>query len=301
MNIEITKSFSEATSKCVRDGFTVVDHLIMLLAMKLWKAILGYAVGVFVLSALLAPWCFWVVHPWWETVPFRRVFNRVILGVALVGLWPLLRSAQVRSWREVGYAAQAGWWRQMLWGVGLGLISYGIGGVLLSPGLQWGERPWRVAGFALTGVVVALIEETFFRGGLQNVFQRQMKPWLAVFLTSGIYSVLHFLKPSGAHIPDEAVTWVSGFEYLARVAACSFRETGVWRSVVTLWLAGGVLGWAFVRTKALYLSIGLHAGWVFALKTLSWMGGGSVVSNPLIWPVMVLMVAGIECWARRNN
>lgn len=269
--------------------------------MKTGKAIAVYALLVFAASAVLAPWCFWAVHPFLDSVPFRRVFNRVILVVAVAGLWPLLRGAGVRSWREVGYVPGSCWWRQVLAGLGLGVISYGIGGLLLSMCLQWGEQPWRVAGFALTGAVVALIEETFFRGGLQNVLQRQMKPWLAVLLVSGIYSVLHFLKPSGAHIPDESVMWTSGFEYLARVAGSSFQDPGIWRSVVTLWLVGGVLGWAFVRTKALYLSIGLHAGWVFALKTLAWMGGGSVVDNTAIWPVLGLLIVGIEWWSRRKN
>jgi membrane protease YdiL (CAAX protease family) len=207
----------------------------------------------------------------------------------------------VRSWREVGYVALPGWWRQVLVGLGLGVFSYGIGGLLLSPYLHCGERPWRVAGFALTGVVVALIEETFFRGGLQNVFQRQMKPWLGVLLVSGMYSVVHFLKPSGAHIPHDAVRWNSGFEYLGGVVACSFQEPGVWRSVVTLWLVGIVLGWAFVRTRVLYLSIGLHAGWVFALKTLAWLGGGSLVDKPLLWPVLLVVLGGIEWWSRRKQ
>jgi membrane protease YdiL (CAAX protease family) len=263
-------------------------------------AIIFYAAGVFVLSALLAPWCFWTVHPFLENVPFRRVFDRVILVVALAGVWPLLRTAGVTSWREVGFLPVRSWWRQVLAGLGVGVLSYGIAGILLAPSLQWGTNPDVLLKFALSGIAVALIEETFFRGGLQNIFQRSMNPVLAVVVVSAVYSVVHFLKPSAANIPDEAVSWMSGFEYLGRVMSSSFQKPGVWGGVVSLWLAGIVLGWTFLRTKALYLSMGLHAGWVFELKTVAWLGGGSVVNNPAIWPVLILVLVMIE-WAYRRK
>ncbi len=268
--------------------------------MKTGRAIALYAVAVFVLSATLAPWLFWAAHHF-GAWPFRRVFNRAILGVALAGLWPLLRSAGIRSWREAGFVPCLFRLRQMPLGFALGIVSYGLGGLLLTPSLRAVGNPWNLLGFAFTGIVVALIEETFFRGGLQNVFQRRMPAWLAVLVVSGIYSVVHFLKPSGADIAGDAMTWRSGFEYLGGVIACSFQETGVWRSVVALWLVGIVLGWAFVRTQALYLSIGLHAGWVFALKTLARLDGGSLVDNPILWPVLLLLLGGIEWWSRRKH
>jgi len=268
--------------------------------MSTGRAILLYAVAVLVVSAVAAPWIFWAVAAWGDW-PFRRVFDRVILVMALLGLWPLLRSAGIRSWRELGFVSSRGWLRQCLLGALVGMVSYGVGGLLLAPALRVGTRPWSVAGFVATGVVVALIEETFFRGGLQNVLQRQLPGWLAVLLVSGFYSVLHFLKPAAAHIPAEAVCWTSGFEYLGRIALCFVQQTDIGRSAVTLWLAGIVLGWGFVRTGALWLSIGLHAGWVFALKTLAWLGGGSLLDRPVVWPVLLLVLGGIEGWSRRKN
>ncbi len=258
--------------------------------MKTGRAIALYAVAVFALSAVLAPWIFWGVHTvggW----PFRRVFDRVILGVALVGLWPLLRAAGIRSWRDLGYVPVL--FRHVIAGIAIGIASYGVGALALTSSLHLGGNLWKAAA---TGVIVALIEETYFRGGLQNVLQRRMPAWLAVALISALYSVVHFLKPSGAHIPDAAVTWRSGFEYLGGVAGCSFQEPGVWRSVVSLWLVGVALGWAFVRTRALYLSIGLHAGWVFAMKTM-----GGLVDKPVIWPVLLVVLGGIEWWSRRKQ
>ncbi|MCX7887161.1 MAG: CPBP family intramembrane metalloprotease [Verrucomicrobiae bacterium] len=268
--------------------------------MKPIRAIVWYAVAVFGLSAIIAPWVFWVaqlVGDW----PFRRVFNRVILAVAVLGLWPLLRVTGVRSWKEIGFVTERVLLLQLLWGFAIGVVSYALGLLWRFESLRPAERPGRLLVFFLIGWVVALIEETYFRGGLQNIMQRLMRPWLAVALVAAVYSVAHFLKPAEAHIPAELVRWYSGFEYLGRVLACSLQERGVWWTAISLWLVGVVLGWAFFRTGALYLSIGLHAGWVFALKTLAWAGAGSWVDMPVVWCALLLLLGAIECWARQKS
>lgn len=265
--------------------------------MKTILAVILYAVAVFGLGALAAPWVFHLAHQLGDW-PFRRVFDRVLLVIAIAGIWPLLRVVGLRSWREVGYPSIPAWWRYLLAGLGLGLLSYGVGCIPLFESLQCSGSPVKLLSFAATGLVVGLVEETFFRGGLQNALQQRIPVVWAVFIVSGIYSVVHFLKPPGINIPTEAVVWSSGFEHLGRVVDQSFRAPGVLRAVVTLWLACGVLGWAFVRMRSLYLSIGLHAGWVFSLKTVAWLGGGSLLENTMIWPVMVLLIVGIEWWSR---
>ena len=86
-------------------------------------------------------------------------------------------------------------------------------------------------------------------------------------MASAIYSAVHFLKTKGAGIASDDVNWLSGFNYLGQVIAHSWQAPGVGVGFVTLLLAGMILGLAFARTHALYLSIGLHAGWVFTLKS----------------------------------
>jgi membrane protease YdiL (CAAX protease family) len=269
--------------------------------MKTWKATLLIAALVFVVSAAVAPWIFAMLHPLLPNVPFRRLFDRVLLVVAALSLWPLFRSNGIRSWRELGYVPEMFRRRQLPLGLALGLASYGLGILCNASSLHCGDNAWKLAGFVLTAIVVALIEETFFRGGLQNILQRQTNMCVALLVVSAVYSVVHFLKPSAANIADDAVCWRSGFDYIARVASRSLREPSEWRGAVTLWLAGIALGWAFVRTRSLGLSIGLHAGWVFALKTAAWLGAGSFVDNMLLWPVLILLIAGIEWLSRRNK
>lgn len=266
--------------------------------MRAAKAIAGYAAGVVVLGALLAPWIFWLVHPHLLDVPFRRVFDRVLLVVALAGLWPLLRTLGIRSWNELGYVRSTGWWRQALTGLAIGTGSLAVAGALL---LAFGFRSFEspagmpLLNFLLAGIAVAIVEETFFRGGVQGALQRATNLPVAIVLASAVYSIVHFLKPKGAGIVD--VNWLSGFDYLGQIFARSWHAPGMAVGFVTLWLAGCILGLAFARTRALYLSMGIHAGWVFTLKTFAWLtAGASLVDSALVWPVLLAVLW--LCWKK---
>jgi membrane protease YdiL (CAAX protease family) len=267
-------------------------------------AIFLYAAGIVVLGALLSPPVFRLVHPQITDAPFRRVSDRVFLVVALAGLWPLSRALGLRSWADLGYARVGRWWQHTLTGFGWGVASFAVaGGALLALGLRSvapGDGLMQPVVFLLIGLAVAVVEETLFRGGVQGALQRATNLPVAVVVTSAIYSAVHFLKPKGAGIAAADVGWGSGFEYLGQVLARSWQTPGAAVGFVTLGLAGGVLGLAFVRTGALYFPVGVHAGWVFTLKTYAWLtdaagkrtwwGGSSLVDNVLVWPVLVVML-----------
>jgi uncharacterized protein len=281
------------------------------------KAIGLYAVAVILLGALLAPWLFWFLQALAAPIPaigslarqpFHRIFDRALLIVAFVGLWPFLHYAGFRSWSDVGYVKACGWWRHVLVGFALGLGSLGL--VIVITALQGtrslnldrsgGQMVGAILRYLLTGVVVALIEETFFRGALQGAFQRGMKVGVAVILTSVIYSAVHFVKPSHINIPADQVTWSSGLTCLSGIVSRSSYERNVLVGFVTLFLAGCILGLAYARTKALYLSIGLHAGWVLANEFARWLGIRGVIENMLSWFVLAVLLL-LVAWLCRNK
>lgn len=285
--------------------------------MRTSKAIGLYAVAVVLLGALLAPWLFWMLQALavhtpaigsLARQPFHRIFDRALLIVAFVGLWPLLRYVGFRSWSDVGYVKARGWWRHMLIGFALGLGSLAL---VIVVTVLLGTRPLNVdksvgqivgaiLRYLLTGVVVALIEETFFRGALQGALQRGMKVGVAVILTSVIYSAVHFVKPSRINIPADQVAWSSGLTCLSGIASRSYYERDVLVGLITLFLAGCILGLAYARTQALYLSIGLHAGWVLANEFARWLGVGRVIENMLSWPVLAVLLV-LVAWLCRKK
>ncbi len=235
--------------------------------MRTSKAIGLYAVAVILLGALLAPWLFWALQGLaahfssfgsLARQPFHRIFDRAVLIVAFAGLWPLLRTIGFRSWRDVGYLKARGWWRHVIIGFALGVGSFALVAVIAvamgNHTVTFDKSVAQIAGavlrYLLTGIVVALIEETFFRGALQGAFQRGMNVVVAVMLASVIYSGLHFVKPNRVNIPVNQVTWSSGVTCLVGSVTRSAGERDVLVGFVTLFLAGCILGLAYVKTKA---------------------------------------------------
>ena len=269
-----------------------------------------YTVLVITLGALLAPWLYWFVQwlaanadafHWLQRHPFKRVFNRTVMVIALIGLWPLLKNVGIRSWAEIGYVRARGWFRQFSLGYACGLLSISLAvGISIALGrrqLQFDQSSVEVLLLALeflaVGLVVAVIEETFFRGALQGVLQKAM-PWItALVITSVIYSALHFLKPKGVRILPEDVNALSGFACIGHIFSRSLGTEGVAVGFVSLLIAGMILGWVFQRTGALYLPMGLHAGWVLVNELVRALGGGQIIEDWITWVALIVLWIGL--------
>lgn len=275
--------------------------------MRASRAIGLYFVAVILLGAVLAPWLFWAVQEAaprasalhvYATYPFHRIFDRAIMLVALAGLWPLLRVIGLPHWSDIGYVRAGAWWRHVLAGYALGVATLTImiavivvlGGHRLVFTKASGQMAGAMVKFFFVGVAVAVIEETFFRGALQGALQRRLNVAVAVVLASAVYSAVHFLKPNGVNIPANEVTWISGGKCLVWIVSQSLLQKGVFVGFVSLFLAGCVLGLAYAKTKALYLSIGLHAGWVLVNEFMRWSAAVDVTQNVASWPMLVVVL-----------
>ena len=218
--------------------------------------------------------------------------------MALAGLWPLLRVIGFRCWSDLGYVRAPAWWRQVVAGYILGLATFTLMIAVLaafgSQPLAFTKTSGQLLGagvkFFFIGVTVAVIEETLFRGALQGALQRHMNAVAAIVLASVVYSALHFLKPNGVNIPADQVTWASGGRCLVWIVTQSLVQKDVLVGFVSLFLAGCVLGLAYARTKALYLSIGLHAGWVLVNEFMRWSAAVDVTKNMASWPMLVVLL-----------
>jgi membrane protease YdiL (CAAX protease family) len=95
---------------------------------------------------------------------------------------------------------------------------------------------------------------------------------------SGLFAAVHFLK--GSEWKPAIVTWTSGFQSIGDTFAGFGDPMMVLAAFGTLFLIGCILADARVLTRSLWLPIGLHAGWIFASGTFSWLARGQIVALP---------------------
>ncbi len=128
--------------------------------------------------------------------------------------------------------------------------------------------PWLALGAPLvSGFTVAVLEEFLFRGAMLGILRRSLGVRTAVFWTTVIFAVLHFLKPpEHGSMAGITVTWTSGFAIIPQL----FRGFGEWQNFLAEFLLLLGVGWALaharVATDGLWAGIGLHAGWVAGMK-----------------------------------
>jgi len=262
--------------------------------MRPLRSLLIFLVVVFLGGALLAPWLYWLAQSFAQSFPhlaqspFHRFVNRSLLGLALLGIWPLLRGMGAKSWRDIGLVKPRGQWNRLASGFALGfgslacvaLIVLAAQGRLLNLDLSPAQLRGKVAGAAGTALVVAVLEEILFRGALFGAFRRIWDWRLALLFSSMIYAIVHFMEPTELAGP---VTWTSGLELLPRMLH-GFTD---WEAVIpgffNLTVAGILLGLAYQRTGNLYFSIGLHAGWIFWLKSYGFLTVPMAGANVWLW------------------
>ena len=267
--------------------------------MKEIRKILLYLIGTVLLGALLAPWLFWLAK-WgaartqWSFLvgaDFAQIFDRAVLIAAVVLLWPTFRSLHIRGTAQLGIERDPHRWRNFRIGLTTGIVCMAAyGGLLL-----WLEvyrlktsLPWTaLIKIAFSAVTVAFLEEWLFRGVILGLFRRTLLDLPAVFCVSALFSIIHFVKPPSAE--NVQIDWLTGFLVLPSCFEKFADPMLLAAGFSTLFLLGWVLGWATLRTRALWLPIGLHAGLVFAKfsfskltkrsidETMPWLGGDIIV------------------------
>ena len=260
---------------------------------ELGKFIL-YLVAVLVSGALLAPLLWelgqWVAVTgdirWLKKIRFPTYFNRGVLISALVFLYPFIRSLGLSSWRELGITPHPHRRAHALGGAALGMIGLGAAaGCLLWLAQSQLRIHFKWSNVALglsTAVAVALIEEIFFRGVLYGVMRRHLAWGKALAMLSVVFAALHFLKPhpSLKRFAEE-VTWSSGFTGIPKLF-WQFGEPALWvGGFLTLVMVGWILGYVTEKTNSLWMAIGLHGGWVFALRVFTL--NSRRVGDPTFW------------------
>ena len=238
-----------------------------------------YFIGIVVVGAVFAPILYWSaqslaahgVFSFLAKYDFETFFHRAILIAAALLLWPLMRVSHVRGMADLDLAANPRWGRDFLAGVLLSIIPLLCCGALLVALHVYSFRhvfAWsRFAKLIVASITVPLIEEAFFRGIVLGVLLRTGRKYIALFVVSAFFAAVHFLK--GSERTSAIVTWTSGFNSIAHSFASVWDPMMLVSAFATLFLIGCILAHARTLTHSLWLSIGLHAGWIFGSGSFS--------------------------------
>lgn len=247
--------------------------------MPAYLKILVYLAVALTAGAVVAPPVFWFgqalaawgLTDWLAGFPFHRVLSRCLQVSLIVLLWPAARWIGLRRLSSLGLRPNPIGTRDAVAG-----LVFGIFGVALvsMAALILGFFSWRASPdfgalgrIVLTAGAVSLVEEAVFRGVVLGVCLWNLRPAMAVIVSSLLFAVVHFLKPAKMAIAADAVGWSSGFAGLLSFLGALPATVVLVLGMASLIAAGCLLGLATVRTRSLWLAIGLHAGWVFAVQT----------------------------------
>jgi uncharacterized protein len=242
--------------------------------MRTTAGFFAYLFGCFALAAVLTyPLVELGGLAGWVGGEPERLMARLTQVFILLGFWPLLRWLHLADRESLGYGVAPGVLLRALavgWLLGVAiLLVQAI--VLLQLHVLVPSAPpgWfflvRKAGLAVaTGLLVGLLEETFFRGALFYAIRRREGLVPAVIWSAALYAAAHFLKP-GALPAGTPFDWSGAFMMATRMFSDSLAGCNL-DSMAAIFAAGVLLALVRERTGHLGWCIGLHAGWVFVIQ-----------------------------------
>ena len=252
----------------------------------------AYFIATVVIGAILAPILFWSaqslaahgVFSFLAKYDFETFFHRALLVAAVLLLWPLLRLSHVRCLADLGLAPSSRWGRDLCAGAIVSVVPLLFCGVLLISLHAYAFRhsfAWpRFGKMLVASITVPFVEEAFFRGIVLGVLLRTGRKYMAIFAVSVIFAAVHFLK--APERTSETVTWTSGFSSIAHAFDGIGDPIMLASALATLFFIGWILADARVLTHSLWLSIGLHAGWIFSSGTFSLLARQRVPALPWV-------------------
>ena len=289
------------------------------------RALLFLIVGTFVFSALLTPpihSAILVLLPDFGH-PFSRVFDRVAMLVAAILLFVQRRAfaldQAVQLFKATPLRRAAGIVAALALVACLSslcILPLVVGGKLVWSDKDTSYYLYKMLKVIPAALLISIIEESFFRVVLLFHLQRIWNTTWAVLGSSALYAVVHFITPAKSFSYTEFDPF-AGFVYLVEVAKRLFMP-GVLPAFCGLFILGVVLALLMLRTRSIYVCLGLHAGWVMALKAAHYatevapgvvdFGGAGrryfLVADPVIWLLIVcvgLFVAWLASRWRVND
>ena len=261
-------------------------------------------------AALIAPFAATALAAAGCHFPFPRIFDRTVMVTLAVMLFLWARPLGAGRLLRRGFARPLDNLGTLLRGL---LVATVVMAILLVLGAAFGGHDEMRVGEALArapkyvagAILIAIIEEGFFRAFLLGGMIADFGRTGALAISAAIYALAHMVRsPAKFYLAKFDAT--AGFHNLYASLAQLTHPAAVLPALVGLFLLGLVLGEAFLVTGNVYFSAGLHAGLVIGVKLWPfsdapgvalphWIAGygrPAVISGEAAW-VMALVVLAL--------
>lgn len=209
-----------------------------------------------------------------DFAPLDKIISKMTQFLLILCIFPLKAHLKL-SWQDLGFAPNSHFFKQVLHGFFLALITLlPVMGLLYLLEIQVYDESkiWSMAKIfekvglgLLLSLLIAIFEEIIFRGLLLSCLQRTISLLSAIFMSSFYYALLHFLK-SKSIIPYSDIGLNTGYKLMLEAYANWFNPE-IFSALLALFVVGTFL--ATLRTRypsSLGLCIGCHCGWVWQIK-----------------------------------
>lgn len=242
-----------------------------------------FLLAALALTCVISPWLAlganWAAARWpqliAEPIPFSRIFNRAYMIAGIVSFILCRRLFAGVQWNRLLVAEFGKVSRDLFTGLGLSIGSMVVLALAMTVSdvfapflrVSLAEALGIIASAFASGVFAGTLEEIFFRGLLFKGLYDAGRPLRAYLLANLFYSALHFVKPGKAYFLT-GLEPLAGFRHLLKTFTPFLDPLSILPGIFGLFLIGVIVSFALVRTGKLYLSIGLHAGWIISIKSL---------------------------------
>lgn len=224
--------------------------------------------AVIIIPAFLAP----VIYPFLQDrFPFERVLSRIVMIFAFLGVAYLI-GGDFKALVRYGFTADKKWYRWLGRGLLLGISTLlaieffetFLGAFKIGIWVKANRIPERLFKAFLTGLLVGTTEEFFFRGFVFLSLAKRIGWKRSFVLTNVFYALVHFFRGTKQVWTSPDV--LDSFRVMLHWFTLMARGQDLLPQFIGLLLFGCILSYAFTKSGALYLPIGIHAGAVFVLK-----------------------------------
>ncbi len=286
------------------------------------KSLCTLIFGSLFIGAVITPPLYSLIQSFWKTgiPPYSRVLDRVLMVLIFVFLLLLKKNFSVKEiWlklRNVNFKIAL---RECLLSF---FITLGISIILVffidfDGEIVWVEKSFEYYFFKIlkvifAAIIISILEEAFFRVVLLSAFKKKMNIIFAIVLSSLCYASVHFVAPDKMFIYNSWSLTV-GFEYYLDVLQTMFFP-GILKAFFGLFLVGCSLCIMMQRFSSIYINIGIHSGWVMAMKLFIYSTGEAtninlhkmarryfLVCEPIGWISIICVLCVTYCVFKKIN